>query len=165
MKKIPLFILSIILIFIDQIVKFICLQKLKPIGSIKVIENFFYLTYVENKGAAFGMLQGARWIFIGIAFIAVIFCIYYYNKLPKNKFLNISKISLIFIIAGAIGNMIDRLFRGYVVDMFHFIFWGREFAVFNVADILVCVGTFFIAIAIIFSEDSKKEKIDKEKGE
>nr|WP_317358202.1 signal peptidase II [uncultured Tyzzerella sp.] len=159
MKKILPFLYTIIFIIFDQIIKFICFEKLKPIGSIKIIENFFYLTYVENRGAAFGMLEGARWIFIIIAFVATIFCIYYYNKLPKNKLLKLGRLSLIFISAGAIGNMIDRIFRGYVVDMFHFIFWGKEFAVFNVADILVCLGTFLIAIVIIFTED-KKEKED-----
>ena len=162
MKKILPFIYTLLLIILDQVVKFICLEKLKPIGSVKIIEDFFYFTYVENRGAAFGMLQGARWIFIGIAIVAVIICIYHYNKMPKNKFLNLSRLSLIFIISGAIGNMIDRFFRGYVVDMFHFIFWGREFAVFNIADILVCVGTFLLAIVIIFSEEHKKDKKEKE---
>lgn len=162
MKKILPLIYTIIFILIDQLIKFICLEKLKPINSIKIIDNFFYLTYVENKGAAFGLLEGARWIFILIAIIAVIICIFYYNKLSTSKFpkkfSNIGKISLIFIISGAIGNMIDRLFRGYVIDMFHFIFWGREFAVFNIADIFVCIGTFLLIIFVIFSEEPKNKK-------
>lgn len=159
MKKIQPIIYTILLILLDQIVKFICLEKLKPLSSIKIIENFFYLTYVENRGAAFGMLQGARWIFIVIALIASIVCGIYYTKLPKNKFLTLGKISLILIISGAIGNLIDRLFRSYVIDMFHFIFWGNDFAVFNIADVFVCVGTFLLAIIIIFSEEPKKIKI------
>lgn len=162
MKKVLPFIYTIIFIIIDQIVKFICLERLKPVVSIKIIQDFFYLTYVENRGAAFGMLQGARWIFIIIALIAVIVCGFYYTRLPSTKYLGIARLSLIFIISGAIGNMIDRAFRGYVIDMFHFIFWGKEFAVFNVADILVCVGTFLLAIVIIFSEETKKDKIEKE---
>ena len=161
MKKILPFIYVILFVIFDQIVKFLCLKKLKIIGSVKIIEDFFYLTYVENKGAAFGMLQGARWVFIVIAFIAVIFCIVYYIRLPKNKFLKLNKVSLILITSGAIGNMIDRVFRKYVIDMFHFIFFGKEFAVFNVADILVCVGTFLLAISIILSDEPKK--INKEK--
>ena len=98
MKKVLPFIYTIIFIIIDQIVKFICLERLKPIGSIKIIQDFFYLTYVENRGAAFGMLQGARWIFIIIALIAVIVCIFYYNRLPSTKYLGIARLSLIFII-------------------------------------------------------------------
>ncbi|WP_250278484.1 signal peptidase II [[Clostridium] colinum] len=161
MKKILPIIYTTILIIIDQLVKLTCLEKLKPIGSVKIIQDFFYLTYVENRGAAFGMLKGGRWVFIIIALCAVIFCSIYYYKLPKNKFNSITKISFLLIISGAIGNMIDRIFRGYVIDMFHFIFWGKDFAVFNVADILVCVGTFLLAIVVIFSKD-KKHKIEKE---
>ncbi len=153
MKKIKPLIFVSIFIIIDQIVKFICFEKLKPIGSLQVIKDFFYLTYVENRGAAFGMLSGARWIFIGIALLAVAIAIFYYNKMKNN----IGKISLILISSGAIGNMIDRFFRAYVVDMFHFIFFGKDFAVFNIADIYVCVGTFLLAIYILFfdKEDGK----------
>lgn len=159
MKKILPIICILILIAFDQIVKFLCLQKLKPIKSVTIIPNFFNLTYVENRGAAFGILEGARWIFILIALIAVVFCALYYKKVPKNKFELLCKTGLILIISGALGNVIDRFFRGFVVDMFHFIFWGKDFAVFNVADVLVCLGTFLIAIFIIFS-DNKKEKED-----
>lgn len=159
MKKIlPIIYVSILIAF-DQIIKFLCLEKLKPIKSITIIPNFFNLTYVENRGAAFGMLEGARWIFILIALIAIVFCSLYYKKIPKNKLEILCKTGLIFIISGALGNVIDRFFRGFVVDMFHFIFWGKDFAVFNIADILVCLGTFLIAIFIIFS-DNKKEKED-----
>ena len=159
MKKTLPIIYIFILIILDQIVKFVCLQKLKPINSVTIIPNFFNLTYVENRGAAFGMLEGGRWIFILIALIAVVFCSLYYKKVPKNKFKFLCKTGLILIISGALGNVIDRFFRGFVVDMFHFIFFGKDFAVFNVADVLVCLGTFLIAIVIIFS-DNKKEKED-----
>lgn len=159
MKKTLPIIYIFILIVLDQIVKFVCLQKLKPINSVTIIPNFFNLTYVENRGAAFGMLEGGRWIFILIALIAVVFCSLYYKKVPKNKFEFLCKTGLILIISGALGNVIDRFFRGFVVDMFHFIFFGKDFAVFNVADVLVCLGTFLIAIVIIFS-DNKKEKED-----
>lgn len=159
MKKTLPIIYIFILIILDQIVKFVCLQKLKPINSVTIIPNFFNLTYVENRGAAFGMLEGGRWIFILIALIAVVFCSLYYKKVPKNKFEFLCKTGLILIISGALGNVIDRFFRGFVVDMLHFIFFGKDFAVFNVADVLVCLGTFLIAIVIIFS-DNKKEKED-----
>lgn len=158
MKKISPFIVTFILVILDQIVKIICLKKLKPISSLQIIEDFFYLTYVENRGAAFGILQGATWIFSIIAIIALIFCFILYKKIKKNKFAIFKKISLILIISGAIGNLIDRVFRGYVIDMFHFIFWGKDFAVFNIADVLVCIGTSFTAIIIALS-DSKAENL------
>ena len=150
-------IITILLILLDQITKFICLQKLKPIGSLKIIENFFYLTYVENRGAAFGILQGARYIFIFLTISVLIICFYYYKKIPKNKFELLTKASLTLIISGAIGNLIDRIFRGFVIDMFHFIFWGNDFAVFNMADIFVVLGTFLLAVVILFN-DIKKDK-------
>ena len=150
-------IITILLILLDQITKFICLQKLKPIGSLKIIENFFYLTYVENRGAAFGILQGARYIFIFLTISVLIICFYYYKKIPKNKFELLTKTSLTLIISGAIGNLIDRIFRGFVIDMFHFIFWGNDFAVFNMADIFVVLGTFLLAVVILFN-DIKKDK-------
>lgn len=150
-------IITILLILLDQITKFICLQKLKPIGSLKIIENFFYLTYVENRGAAFGILQGARYIFIFLTISVLIICFYYYKKIPKNKFEFLTKTSLTLIISGAIGNLIDRIFRGFVIDMFHFIFWGNDFAVFNMADIFVVLGTVLLAVVILFN-DIKKDK-------
>lgn len=156
MKKILPFFISFVFVVLDQLVKLLCVLKLKPINTKCIIDNFFYLTYVENRGAAFGMLKGARWIFVIIAIIATTLGIYYYNKLKNEKFVSLYRVSIILILSGAIGNMIDRVFRGYVVDMFHFIFWGKDFAVFNIADIYVCVGTFFLALAIIFSDFKNK---------
>lgn len=153
--KVKYLLIILLLICFDQIIKIICFNYLKPIESLEIIKNFFYLTYVENKGAAFGILQGARYIFIILTIIVLIFCFYYFNKIPKNKFEIFNKISLILIISGAIGNLIDRIFRGYVVDMFHFIFWGNSFAVFNVADIFVVCGTILLSLIILFSDYKK----------
>lgn len=150
-------IICLFLVSIDQAVKFICIKHLLPIGSVTVIKNFFYFTYVENKGAAFGSFEGGRLFFIIITAVVIIAAaVYYYKKLAgvNNNFL---KVSIIMIVSGGIGNLIDRVFRGYVVDMFHFVFWGHSFAVFNVADILVVCGTILLFLIVIF--DSGKEKI------
>ena len=157
MKKIFPYIYIFILVAIDQLIKFLCLIKLKHLGSITIIKDFFYLTYVENRGAAFGIFEGARFIFVLIGIIAIIFCMIYYNNVSKNEhsFTILWKISLIIIPAGAIGNIIDRVFRRYVIDMFHFNFFGKDFAVFNFADILICTGVFLLSICIIFSKDKK----------
>lgn len=158
--KIKEILIIFFLILFDQISKFICFKYLKPIepdASIEVIKNFFYLSYVENKGAAFGIFQGARYIFIILTIAVLIFCFYYYKNISKSKFSLFSKIALVLIISGAIGNLIDRIFRGYVVDMFHFIFWGKDFAVFNLADIFVVCGTILLALVILFN-DTKKNK-------
>ena len=164
LKKSWIKIIGFIILFIllMQIVNIIVINNLTE--SKVLIDGFLSLTYYENTGGAFGVGQGDT---IGFAIISIIVIaiIIRFMILQRDRIDTKTMIALELIIAGGVSNLIDRLFRGYVVDMFHFIFWGREFAVFNVADILVCVGTFFIAIAIIFSEDSKKEKIDKEKGE
>lgn len=157
MKNIKVFIYASIFILLDQIVKFICVIKLKPLGSIKIIKDFFYLTYVENKGAAFGILHGAIWFFVIMALVATSVCIYYLYKIPNDKYMLLSKISLTFIISGAFGNMLDRLFRGFVVDMFHFILFGKDFAVFNLADIFVCVGAFLMCVSILLGEKEVKK--------
>lgn len=153
---------SIFFVFLDQIVKYICLENLKPIGSIQIIRDFFYLTYVENKGAAFGVFQGARYIFIPLTLVVLTLCFKYYKSIKDGKYENIIKISIILISSGAIGNLIDRVFRGYVIDMFHFIFWGKEFAVFNIADIFVVTGTFIFALAIIFKDLKAGSRTKKE---
>jgi signal peptidase II len=120
-----------------------------------LINNVFHLTYVENRGAAFGILQNRQWFFILITFIVLAVVIFYiYNK--KDKLNNFLLIALAMIVGGAIGNLIDRMIRGFVVDFFDFTL--INFAVFNIADCFVVVGTILLAIYIIF--ESKKEIVN-----
>lgn len=150
----------VILTIIDQAIKLLMLNNLKPIGSVEIIKDFFYLTYVENTGAAFGFMSGGRWLFILITIAILIAGAIYYVKLKKDKYTSLIRIALVLIGGGAVGNLIDRAFRGYVVDMLHFVFWGNDFAVFNFADALVVCGTILFAGSIIFStaEDSRREE-------
>lgn len=143
-----------VLIGIDQLSKLWVLGKLKGIGSIPIIENVFHLTYVENRGAAFGMLQNNQIIFIIVALTASIFGLYYLNT---NKNLNLlGKSSIILIISGALGNLIDRVRLGFVVDYFDFRFIWEY--VFNIADVFVVVGTIMLCIYILFFEEEKQVK-------
>ena len=139
------YILTIIaLIVIDQISKYLALNNLANIGSIPIIENIFHLTYVENRGAAFGMFQNNQIVFIIVAVVASIVGLYYIYKKKLNL---LGNISIVLIISGAIGNLIDRVRLGFVVDYFDFRFiWDY---VFNVADIFVVVGTILLCIYII----------------
>lgn len=146
-----LYILIIIgLIAIDQISKYLAVKYLANIGSIPIIKNIFHLTYVENRGAAFGMFQNNQIIFIVVAIAACVFGLYYLYK----KDLNIlGKSSIILIISGALGNLIDRIRLGFVVDYFDFrVIWDY---VFNVADVFVVVGTILLCVYIIFFENDK----------
>ena len=143
----------VLLIGIDQASKMWALNSLKEIGSIPIIEDVFHLTYVENRGAAFGMLQNNQSIFIIVALTASVFGLYYLHT-KKVNFLG--KASIILIIAGAIGNLIDRVRIGFVVDYFDFKFIWEY--VFNIADIFVVVGTIMLCAYIIFFQEEKQVK-------
>ena len=147
------FITSVLVIF-DQLIKYICVVKLMPIYSVEVIKNFFYLTYVENRGAAFGIFEGARIFLIIVTILVISFCIYKYKQLlHRNQRIYFwYRMSALLITAGSIANLIDRVFRGYVVDMLHFMFFGKNFAVFNFADIYVVIGTIIFFVCTIVSE-------------
>ena len=147
------FTLISILIIIDQAIKWISITNLTKFESYPVIDGFFHFTYVENRGAAFGMLQNKTWFFVLITFVVVGYMIYFTKK---NK--NIDKkltFVLSIITAGAIGNLIDRIWLGFVVDMFDF--RGIWQFVFNFADICVVVG----GILLIFLIIKDKEILEK----
>lgn len=142
-----------ILIGLDQLSKYWVLNYLQEIGSIPVIQNVFHLTYVENRGAAFGMFQNNQMIFVVVAIVASIFGLYY---LHTKKMHLIGKVGIMLIISGAIGNLIDRVRLGFVVDYFDFrIIWEY---VFNVADVFVVVGTAMLCIYILFFEGKEQVK-------
>ena len=138
----------VFLVAFDRWTKYLALVKLKPVKNITVIEGFLDLTFVENRGAAFGMMQGARWFFVVLTLGVLAVILYYYRKLPVNRTYNIVRGCLVFISAGAIGNLIDRLFSGYVIDFLEVTF--ISFPVFNAADIFVVCGTVVFAYMLLF---------------
>ena len=146
-------IIILLLICLDQLSKIWAINHLKSIGTIPIIENVFHLTYVENRGAAFGMLENNQIIFVIVAIIASICGLYYLHTKKVNL---IGKAGIMLIISGAIGNAIDRLRLGFVVDYFDFrIIWEY---VFNIADVFVVVGTILLCIYIIFYEEKSNKK-------
>lgn len=146
----------VLLVAVDQITKFFAVDRLKELVSVRIIEGFFSLTYVENRGAAFGMLQGGKWIFLAITAVVLVLIIIYYAKHKRTKENLWLRITLTMVAAGAVGNAADRLIRGFVVDFFDFNIFGYDFPVFNFADILVVVGTILLAGGIIFMDDKQK---------
>lgn len=144
----------ILLIGIDQIIKNWALNVLRYKGSISVIENVFNLTYVENRGAAFGLFQNSQIIFIIVAIIASIIGLYVlHSKKIDSK---ICKTSIVLIIAGALGNLIDRIRLDFVVDYFDFIFiWNY---VFNLADCFIVVGTILLCLYVLFKSEKTQEE-------
>lgn len=151
-------ILTIIFIFIDQISKGLVNIYMNLNDSITIINNFFNLTYVHNYGAAFSMLSGARYIFI---FITVIALNLIYSFFIKDKKLNNFEVVIYsMLLAGIIGNLIDRILFGYVIDFFDFNIFGYDFAIFNIADSFIVVSVILLIIlevknARIFSRRNK----------
>ena len=144
-------------VLLDQVSKYLVLKNIPMYENVPVLDGVFHFTYVENKGAAFGMLSDARWVFMVISVVAIAaFIIYLIKWKPKNMLL---KVSLSMIIGGGIGNMIDRVMRQSVVDFIEVEF--MQFAIFNVADIFVCVGCGLMMLYVILSEieESKKKKV------
>ncbi|MBP3437680.1 MAG: signal peptidase II [Clostridia bacterium] len=160
--------LAIILagIGIDQLTKFLAVVYLKGNPSLPIWQDVLHLTYVENRGAAFGMLAEHRWVFLVFSSVAIVGLLVYL-AIGKN-ISTLSAVSISMIVSGGIGNMIDRLFRSgvdalgkvyyYVVDFIDFTL--IDFAVFNGADSFVCVGAglMILSLALEYKEEWKKEK-------
>lgn len=148
-------------IAIDQLTKFLAVRYLKLIPTKPLIDGVLHLTYVENRGAAFGMLADNRWIFILASTIMIIgLSVYLYGGFAQSK---LYTASILLIISGGIGNMIDRLALGYVVDFIDFRL--INFAVFNGADSFVCIGAALLILALIIDiiNEQKKKKQDGKK--
>lgn len=141
-------ILLAILVGIDQLTKWWAKTYLKPRGTIEVIKNVFSFTYVENKGAAFGLFQGFRSFFL-ILTVIVLAVFFFLYKQEKNKWM---KFLYVLVSAGAIGNAIDRLINGYVVDLFEFTF--INFPVFNMADVYLVISMIIFAVFILTGKDT-----------
>ena len=150
------------IIFLDQLTKWLAIIFLKGSESAVFIKGVLQFTYLENKGAAFGMLSNHRWVFLIISTVALIgITIYMIKWRPGDKF---AYIGVSFIVGGGIGNMIDRVWLGYVVDFIDFCAFPRIWNyVFNVADSFVCVGAGFIMLYMILS--AVKESKQKSKKE
>jgi signal peptidase II len=140
-----------ILIFLDQVTKYFAQTRLQDSDWIVLIKEFLYLNYVENRGAAFGILQNQQGFFVVVTLIIISLVIFY--RMKNKKILPITSFIFDIIIAGAIGNLIDRIRLGYVIDFIDVKFWGiYDFPVFNVADILIVVGTILLSILILMDK-------------
>mgnify|MGYP001214577910 FL=1 len=142
-------ILSVVLIVIDQMTKLMAIHGLMNQQPFVILDGIFELHYLENRGAAFGILQGKKAFFIIFTILVLAFIAYIYLKrIPdEKKFRLLDGICILFF-AGALGNFIDRVFRNYVVDFFYFKL--IDFPIFNVADIYVTMAAFAMIILGLF---------------
>ena len=149
LKKIGIAVLSfVVLILFDQWTKGLAVKHLMDQEPFVIIPDVFQLRYLENRGAAFGMMQGQQIFFVISALIAVSAILYIYFKMPWEKRFHPLRMVGICIGAGAIGNLIDRVILGYVVDFFYFEL--IDFPIVNVADIYVTCATIILALLILF---------------
>ena len=157
MKKenIKIILTVILLIIIDQLIKFLIVNGLSNGSDIIVINNFFKFTYLTNTGAALGMLSSNT---LGLIIVSIVLIWYVIKEIQRNNNkLNI--LSLTLILSGALGNLIDRLFRGYVIDYISFTLFKKEMPVFNFADILITFGICILLYIII--KEGKNDKKSK----
>ena len=161
-KKMPLshyVIYSLVIaigILLDQLTKILAVAFLKPVDTVPLIKGVLHLTYVENRGAAFGMLADHRWVFMAVSTVTIvaIAIALYLGHIDGLRY----GVCLSAIISGGIGNMIDRIALGYVVDFIDFRL--INFAVFNGADSFVCVGAGFMILFLVLDiiKEAKEKK-------
>ena len=154
-------ILMAVAVALDQITKYLVVANMELYESIAVIPGVFNFTYIHNRGAAFGSLDDARWVFMILSTVMIIAILgYMFWKKPQDKLL---LSSLILVVGGGIGNMIDRVKLGYVIDFFDFCAFPKLWKwIFNVADVCVCVGAGLLALYLIL-DIVREAKIEKEK--
>ena len=159
-------IIAVVLILVgvglDQLTKYLVVSNMALHESIDIIPGVFRFTYIQNDGAAFGSLDNARWVFMVLSTVAIIgILVYMFWKKPQNK-LMLS--ALILIVSGGIGNMIDRIALGYVIDFLDFCAFPKVWMwVFNVADSFVCIGAGLLILWLVLEmiRDYKTEKAKK----
>lgn len=141
---------SLCIIIIDQLSKYFIKESLSLYESIPIIKNFLHITYVQNTGAAFSILQGKTLFFSIISILIIILIVYGVFKAPVTK--KSHRYVLSAIVGGAIGNLIDRIKFGYVVDFIDFRVWP----VFNIADCAIVIGVILLIYIIAFDPDVDK---------
>lgn len=157
------FIIAVLMIALDQAVKYWAYTSLQAQHTIPLLDNIFHLTYVENRGAAFSMFAqfDSRWIFTTLAVIITVAIIIALRKHWVQTALG--RWSLVLVAAGAIGNAIDRVVHGFVVDFFDFRL--IHFPVFNIADIFICVGGVLFVVYFMFQHKDEPKNVEDQNTE
>lgn len=148
---------SALVLVLDQLTKIYVDRTMELYSSITVIEGFFNITYLRNKGAAFGILADSAWrlpFFLLVSTIAVAVILVVIKRMRDDQVLNVASLSLIF--SGALGNLIDRVRLGEVIDFLDVHWRGHHWPAFNIADSAICVGVFLLAIEMF--QEERREK-------
>ena len=147
----------VLLIGLDRLTKMLAVKYLKDQAAVVVIPGVFQLQYLENTGAAFGVLQGKMWLFYLLTVMICAVCLFFYFRVPQGIHFIPMQLTLILLVSGAVGNFIDRISVQYVVDFLYFCL--IDFPIFNVADIYVTAAACMLIVFILFfySEEDLKE--------
>ncbi len=144
------------IIALDQLTKWLAVIYLEPLDSLPLWQDVLHLTYARNEGAAFGIFSNSRWVFMVFSTVAIIgLLVYLIFFRPKSRYV---QITLAMIVGGGIGNMIDRILLGYVIDFIDFTL--INFAIFNVADSFVTVGAFML-MGYLIADMVREQKHEK----
>jgi len=152
------FVLIFAILIADQLTKIIIAQKIGYLNSVDVIPGFFNLIHIRNRGVIFGLFSrlsgGIHYVFLTMVSLAAFFLVvYYFFKTPTTE--RFLKVSLSLILAGALGNLIDRIFKGYVIDFMDFYIKKWHWPSFNLADSCITVGAIFLVFIFFFKGKSK----------
>ena len=152
-----IFIISFFVLLVDIVSKRLVVNFMSEFESISIIDKFFSLTYVKNTGVAFSMIEGNVSLIVVITSV-ILFMLFKYIK--DNSVSKIEVIGYSMVIGGAIGNLIDRVVLGYVIDFLEFNFWGYGFPVFNLADTFIVIG---VMILILFGRNGEDNEVSSRK--
>lgn len=156
MKRYLALLMSVVLVVIDQVIKEVAYANLRPVDTVPLIEDVLHLTYLENTGMAFGMMRDQTWLLVwGTGLVLLILVLAVMIGKIKETF---PVFVVCTIIGGGIGNLIDRVYRGYVIDYIYVKL--IDFAIFNFADMCVTVGTILLLVYLIVSEFRRKKRGD-----
>lgn len=156
MKTLKILLIIISIFLLDRFTKVLVINNLTLGESLSVIDGFFNITYVNNHGAAFGIMDG-KVIFIII--VSVLIFAYLIYEIRKDSHSKLITTSISFVIGGLLGNLFDRVVYGHVIDFFDFNFFGYDFAIFNVGDAFIVIGTVLLAIGFLLEErNANKDK-------
>ena len=156
MKTLKILLIIISIFLLDRFTKVLVINNLTLGESLSVIDGFFNITYVNNHGAAFGIMDG-KVIFIII--VSVLIFAYLIYEIRKDSHGKLITTSISFVIGGLLGNLFDRVVYGHVIDFFDFNFFGYDFAIFNVGDAFIVIGTILLAIGFLLEErNANKDK-------
>ncbi len=137
------YILSLLIFILDQLSKRLVLNYLKDIREMPIFKNILHFTYVENRGAAFGIMQNKKWFFIILTILVIAFIVIYFRE--DKGYPRVMMIGLSLIVGGAIGNLVDRIVYGFVIDFIDFRIWP----VFNIADMAIVIGQILVAYIVL----------------